>query len=124
MVCRLFTSILKKACDLTVKLTFNDNLNIKITKKNLTKLFEFVTSGTHILFDENYYGGIDGVAMRSSLGPVVANLFKGFHEKQWLKEFNVNDKNLFSCEVDAIRLVEIFFRNRFFLCMRPVTVSY
>ena len=103
MVCRLFTSILKKACDLTVKLTFNDNLNIKITKKNLTKLFEFVTSGTHILFDENYYGGIDGV---------------------WLKEFNVNDKNLFSCEVDAIRLVEIFFRNRFLLCMRPVTVSY
>ena len=124
MVCRLFTSILKKACDLTVKLTFNDNLNIKITKKNLTKLFEFVTSGTHILFDENYYGGIDGVAMRSSLGSVVANLFKGFHEKQWLKEFNVNDKNLFSCEVDAIRLVEIFFRNRFLLCMRPVTVSY
>ena len=124
MVCRLFTSILKKACDLTVKLTFNDNLNIKITKKNLAKLFEFVTSGTHILFDENYYGGIDGVAMRSSLGPVVANLFKGFHEKQWLKEFNVNDKNLFSCEVDAIRLVEIFFRNRFLLCMRPVTVSY
>ena len=124
MVCRLFTSILKKACDLTVKLTFNDNLIIKITKKNLTKLFEFVTSGTHILFDENYYGGIDGVAMRSSLGPVVANLFKGFHEKQWLKEFNVNDKNLFSCEVDAIRLVEIFFRNRFLLCMRPVTVSY
>ena len=124
MVCRLFTSILKKACDLTVKLTFNDNLNIKITKKNLTKLFEFVTSGTHILFDENYYGGIDGVAMRSSLGPVVANLFKGFHEKHWLKEFNVNDKNLFSCEVDAIRLVEIFFRNRFLLCMRPVTVSY
>ena len=55
---------------------------------------------------------------------MVANLFKGFHEKQWLKEFNLNDKNLFNCEVDAIRLVEIFFRNRFLLCMRPVTESY
>ena len=88
MVCRLFTSILKKTCDLTVKLTFNDNLNIKITNKNLTKLFEFVTSGTHVLFDENYYHGIDRVAMRLPLGPVLTNLFKGFQEKQWLKEFN------------------------------------
>ena len=89
-ICSLFTSIpLNETIDLAVKLIFDNNPNIKITKKDLKKLFEFATSGTHILFDGNYYDQIDGVAMGSPLGPVLANLFIGFYEKQWLKEFNL-----------------------------------
>ena len=53
----------------------------------------------------------------SSLGPVLANLFMSFYEKQWLKEFNfckvllyrryVDDIIcLFSCEVDAIKVFD------------------
>ena len=88
-ICSLFTSIpLNKTIDLTVKLVFDNNPNIKITKKDLTKLFEFATSGIHILFYGNYYDQIDSIAMGSPHGPVLANLFMGFYEKQWLKEFN------------------------------------
>ena len=67
--------------NLAVKLIFDNNPNIKITKKDLKKLFEFGPSGTHILFDENYSDHIDGVALGSPLGPVLANLFMGFYEK-------------------------------------------
>ena len=84
--CSVLTSILlKETVDLAVRLIFDDNPNIKITKKDLKNFFEFATSGTYILFDGNYYDQIDSVAMGSPLGPVLANLFMGFSEKQWLK---------------------------------------
>ena len=58
---------------------------------------------------------IDRVAMGSPLGPVLANLFMSFYEKQWLKEFNfckvflyrryvVDIMCLFSSEVDAMKV--------------------
>ena len=86
-------------------------------KKDLEKRFEFATSGTHILFDGNYYDQIYGVAILSPLGPVIANLFMGFYEKQWLKEINfckvllyrryVDDIIcLFNCEVDAMKFFD------------------
>ena len=85
----MFTSIpLKETIDLAVKLILDSKPNIKFTKKDLKKLFEFATSGTYILFDGNYYDQIDGVAMGSPLGLVIANLFIGLYKKQWLKEFN------------------------------------
>ena len=114
----MFTSIpLNKTIDLTVKLTFDNNPNIKITKKDLKKLFEFATSGTHFLFGENYYDEIAGVAMGSPFEPVLANLFNGFYEKQWLKEFNFckdllcrcygdNKICLFNFEVGAMKLLD------------------
>ena len=55
--------------------------------------------------------------MGSPLGPVLANLFMGFYEKQWLKEFNfckvlfyrryVDDIIcFFNCEVDAMKFFD------------------
>ena len=82
-----FFLMLNETIDIAFYLIFDNNPNIKITKKNLKTLFEFATSGKHILFDGNFYDQIDGVAMGSPLGPVLANLFKGFHEKQWLSDF-------------------------------------
>ena len=74
----MFTSIpLNKTIGLVVKLIFDNNPNIKITKSDLKKLCEFATSGTHILLDQNYYHQIDGVAMGSLLGPALASLFMG-----------------------------------------------
>ena len=117
-VCSLFTSIpLNETIDIVVNLIFDNNPNIKITKKELKTLFEFATSGTHILFDGNFYDQIDGVAMVSPLGPVLANLFMGFHEKQWLSDFTysivlfyrryVDDIIcLFYCENDAIKFFD------------------
>ena len=74
-ICSLFTRFpLNKTIELAVKLIFDNNPNIKITKKDL-KYSEFTTSETHILFDGNYYDQIDGVAMGLPLGPVLDNLF-------------------------------------------------
>ena len=79
-VCSLFTSIsLKETIDTAVNLIFDKYPELKITRQELKKLFEFATSGTHFLFDSSYYDQIDGVAMGSPLGPVFANLFMGFH---------------------------------------------
>ena len=87
-ICSLFTRFpLNKTIELAVKLIFDNNPNIKITKKDL-KFSEFTTSGTHILFDGNYYNQIDGVATGLPLGAVLDDLFMSFYKKQWLKEFN------------------------------------
>ena len=63
---------------LAVNLIFKENTNIKITKKELKKPFEFATSSTHILFGGAYYHRIDDVAVGSPLGLLLANLFFGF----------------------------------------------
>ena len=74
-VCSLFTSIsLKETIDIAVNLIFDKYPDLKIARKNFKKLFEFATPGTHVIFDGNYYDQIDGVAMGSPLGPVLANL--------------------------------------------------
>ena len=40
----------------------------------LRKLLEFATKKSHFLFDGKYYNQIDGVAMGSPLGLVLANM--------------------------------------------------
>ena len=114
----MFTNIpLNETIDLAVKSIFDNNTNIKITKKDLKKFSEFVTSETHILFDGNYYDHIDGVAMSSTRESVLANLFMGFYKKQWLKEFSFFKVLLyrryvddiicfFNCEVDAMKFFD------------------
>ena len=99
----LFTSIpLKKTIDIAVNLIFDKYPDLKITRQQFKKLFEFVTSGTHFLFDSTYYDQIDGVAMGSPLGPLLANLFMGFHEKRWLDQFQFCDVLLYHRYVDDI----------------------
>ena len=99
----LFTSIpLKKTIDIAVNLIFDKYPDLKITRQELKKLFEFATSGTHFLFDGSYYDQIDGVAMGSPLGLVLANLFMGFHEKRWLDQFQFCDVLLYRRYVDDI----------------------
>ena len=83
-VCSLFTSIpLKETIDIAVDLLFEHNPDFKITKNELKKLFDFATSGTHFLLDGSFYDQIDGVTMGSPLGPVLTNLFMGYHEANW-----------------------------------------
>ena len=66
------------------------------------KKFEFATTGTHFLFDCNYYDQIDGAVMECPLGPVLANLFMGFHEKRCLDKFQFCDVLLYHQYVDDI----------------------
>ena len=59
-----------------------------MSRTQMLKLFHFATAQTHFLFNDQYYDQVDGVAMGSPLGPVLANLFMGFHEKNWLSEYD------------------------------------
>ena len=96
---------------------FEHNLGLNIIKAELKKLLEFATSGTYFLFQGTFYDQIDGVAMGSPLGPVLANLFMGYYETIWLNTFRegeiifyrryVDDIIcLFNCESDADKFFE------------------
>ena len=61
-VTSLFTNIaLQETIDIAINLIFNHNPNLNITKKELKKLFLFVTSQTHFIFNCKFYNQIDGV---------------------------------------------------------------
>ena len=54
------------------------------------KLFHFATLQTHFLFNGKFYNQIDGVVMGSPFAPVLADIFMGFYESEWLNEYNLN----------------------------------
>ena len=56
----------------------------KLPRSVLNKLLEFATKKSHFLFDGQYYDQIDGVAMGSPLGPVLANIFMRYFEEKWV----------------------------------------
>ena len=85
-----------------MKIIFNHNPNLNITRKELKKPFLFLTSQTCFIFNSKFYNQIDRVAMGSPLAPVLANIFMGFHKSKWLNEYNLN-KPLFDLKyVDDI----------------------
>ena len=61
----------QETIDIAINLIFNHNTNLKITRKELKKLFLFATSQTHFIFNSKFYNQIDGVAMGSPLVPVL-----------------------------------------------------
>ena len=85
----LFTNIpLEECIDLAVNYISEGNPDVKLNKSELRSLFTTATAQTHFIFNGSFYDQIDGVAMRSPLAPILANLFMGHHEKLWLKNFN------------------------------------
>ena len=88
--------------NIVVEHIFQNKPELKISKKELRQLFELATSGTHFLFNSNFYDQIDGVSMGSPLGPVLANLFMGCHETKWLDEFQKSEVLLYRRYVDDI----------------------
>ena len=74
----------------------------KIPKARSKKVFQFSTSSTHFMFEGKFYDQMDGVAMGSPLGPVLANLFMGYHEQRWLQSFEECEVILYRRYVDDI----------------------
>ena len=66
-------------------LIFQKNPILKISKADLKKLFQFATSGTNSMCEGKFYNQIDDVAMGSTLGSVLVNLFIGYYEQKCLQ---------------------------------------
>ena len=56
----------------------------QLPRSVLKDLLQFATKKSHFIFDGQYYDQIDGVAMGSPLGPVLANIFMCHFEEKWL----------------------------------------
>ena len=56
----------------------------QLPRSVLKDLLEFATKKSHVIFDGHYYDQIDGVAMGSPLGPILANIFMCHFEEKWL----------------------------------------
>ena len=54
----------------------------KLKKNNLVKLMKLATSDVQFSFNNIIYSQIDGVAMGSSLGLTLANIFVGYLESK------------------------------------------
>ena len=88
-VTSLFTNIpLSVTIKLAVDLIKTSQPDLNISEKDLTSLFNCATSETHFLFIGKFYDQTDRVAMGSPLAPVLANLFMGHYEKDWLSNYD------------------------------------
>ena len=91
---------LQETIQIAVELIYQNNLQLKFTKRELKQFFNFATSGTHFIFNASFYDQVDGVPMGSPLGPVLANLFMGYHKKIWLQEFDKGKVLMYKHYVD------------------------
>ena len=102
-MCSLFRSIsLQETIQIAIELIFQNNPQLKVTKRELKQFFNFVTSGTHFILNGSFYDQVDGISMESPLGPVLANLFMSFHKKKSLQEFDKGNVLMHKRYVDDI----------------------
>ena len=73
----LFTNI-----PLYYKLFSNNDAVHNIIKEDLKELLKFASYDSFLTFDNEYYCQLDGVTMRSQLGPTLANAFLYPFKKQ------------------------------------------
>ena len=76
-VVSLFTNVpLTETIDLCIdKLFHNVDKVQNLNKKQLKKLLTFACKESHFLFDGHIFDQVDGVAMGSPLGPILADIF-------------------------------------------------
>ena len=108
----LFTSIpLKETIDIAINLMFDKYPDLKISRQDRKKSFEFATSATYIFF-------LIAVIMIKLMElrwifftTCLSSLFMYFHEKKWLDQFQFCDVLLYRRYVDDIICFNRFFTN-------------
>ena len=84
----LFRNIpLNEVIDIYIDHLFCDtNMIHNLDRDDMRKLLTLAAYESFSIFDQVMYGQIDGVAMSSPLGPILANAFLYHFEKEWLSE--------------------------------------
>ena len=89
-VISLFTNIpLEETLNTAIDVISENYPNVEFTRKELQKLSKIATSETHFIFNNEIYSQIDGVLMGSPFAPILANIFMGYHEKDWIENTQV-----------------------------------
>ena len=94
----LFTNIpLDETIDICVKKLFKtpDTLVKGISKNDFRDLLNLATKESFFTFNNKFYIQVDGVAMGSLLGPILANIFLSHHEENWLNKCPIKFKPSF-----------------------------
>ena len=93
-VTSLFTNI---PLDETIKiiarqLFCNSEIFHGFSQFKFIKLLNLAVENCHFIFNGKFYDQVDGVAMGSPLGPLLANIFLSFHEIKSLEDCPVHFK--------------------------------
>lgn len=79
----LFTNVpLLEVIDICVHEMYSGDIKQSIPRAVFRELLIMATSGVEFSFDNQMYRQVDGVAMGSPLGPILADIFMGYHEKK------------------------------------------
>jgi hypothetical protein len=82
-VTSLFTNVpLEESINFVVQCCERYSINLPISTTALKKLLLFCTQNVQFLFNGTFYRQIDGVAMGSPLGPLLANFFMSYIEEK------------------------------------------
>ena len=89
-VSSLFSNVLLDfTIDVILRKIYNEKiLNIKLKRDQLKKLLELCTKDLHFSFNGKMFRQLDGVAMGSPLGPVIANIFMSELETILIPQLN------------------------------------
>ena len=99
----LFTNIsLEKTINIAIDTIFEIYPNVNFTRKELQKLFKIATSETQFIFNHEINDQIDGASTGFPLSPILANLFMGYHKKDWREKAQVAKPKFYIRYVDDI----------------------
>ncbi|XP_046860166.1 uncharacterized protein LOC124453391 [Xenia sp. Carnegie-2017] len=92
-VTSLFTNVLlEETIEICAQNLFHSDMTLPDMSENaFGELMMAPTKGVEFSFDDTMYKQIDGMAMGSPLGPVLANIFVGYHECKMLASSDCPD---------------------------------
>ena len=81
--------------EITTYVKTPDALVKGISKNDFRDLLNLATKESFFTFNNKFYIQVDGVAMGSPLGPILANIFLSHHEENWLNKCPIKFKPSF-----------------------------